>query len=144
MIAGIARRLSQVGRRYPGQSAIRIDQIVRNRIVGSDGLSDCRACARNHVVPIHESFDVQPMIADVRGFDHSILHNFPRDSQIPLPALRRMEVLANREERSRDSKRTLQPWINGIEAAEIRTIVEGSASSSKTCINGTSPGRIAA
>src|SRR5262245_29349312 len=107
MIAGIPGRLSHINGRNTWQSAIGIDQIVRNRIVGSKGLSDCRTCARNYIVPIEESFDVQRMITDVRGFDHSILHDFPRNSQIPLPALREREVLANRVKRSRDSKRTL-------------------------------------
>ena len=84
------------------------------------------------------------MVSNVRGFDHSILHDFARDGQVPLPTLRWTEVLTNSIERRRCSQRILQTWIDGVEAAEARAIIERGTATSPTRIDCLSPGRVAA
>ena len=72
------------------------------------------------------------------------LHDFPRDGQVPLPTLRRTEVLTNGIKRRRCSQRILQAWIDGVEAAEVRAIIERGTAASPTRIDCLRPGRVAA
>ena len=65
VLAGIPSCLCHEDGCDTGLSSIRIDQIIRNRIIGSNRLSDGMASGGNNIVPIQHSFDVQPVIANV-------------------------------------------------------------------------------
>src|SRR5438552_3741125 len=144
VVAGIPGGLSHGDGGNTWQPATGIDQVIRIRSIGSNGLGNCKSSAGNNFIPIQRSFDVQSMVSYVRGFDHYILYDFPRDGQVPLPALRRTEVLINGIERRGVGKGILQPGIDGIETAEGRTIIERNTASSPTLIDRLSPGRVAA
>src|SRR5262249_14614780 len=126
------------------QPATGIDQVIRAGIIRSSGLSHGKPSARNHIIPIQKSFQVQRMVADVRGFDHGIFHDLTREGQVPLPTLRRAEVLTKGNESRRTGKRALQPRIDAIEAAEGRAVTQSSTASSPACVDRLSPGRVAA
>src|SRR6266850_5672287 len=76
-------------------------------------------CTWNHlvVITIDEAPDVQTMVADVRNFRHSVLHDLARDRNIPLPAFSGPEVWINGVYASQTGCRSSQPWVDGIEAA---------------------------
>src|SRR5262249_21480146 len=76
-------------------------------------------------------------------FDHSILHDFPRNRDIPLPALGWTEVDVSRSEpsvRTYSRNRILQSGANRIQAAADRTISESESATLPAGINILGPG----
>src|SRR5436190_17324821 len=95
MVAGIARRLNHEDGWNTWQPAAGTDQVVRIGSIGSKSLGNCKPSAGNNLIPIQRSFNMQTVVPYVRGFDHCVLYDFERDGQVPLPTLRRTEVLTN-------------------------------------------------
>src|SRR5687767_1727948 len=94
MIGRIARRLVHHDWADASQAAISRDQ--RSRVLTVSSCQRNRATrARNNLIEIHAAPpQVQTVVADVGGFNHSVAKQLARERSVPLVALGRAEVFA--------------------------------------------------
>src|SRR5262245_41007373 len=122
IVRGVTRRL----RSYDGAKSL-VNPVSGNQIADRIrivplGVRNLLSGAQYHRI-IGDLFppDVCPVIPYVRGFEHRILQDFVRDSEVPLPALGRAEVNIGRKQLGLYI-RSLQPGVDGIQAAADWTI----------------------
>src|SRR5262249_16524570 len=96
MVMGIACGIVDRDRTKAGKNAIGGLKVGQEVWIGgryAGGLRDCQSSAGNYVVEKDPAApDVQAVVADVRGLQHRVLHQLTRESDIPLVALRRLEI----------------------------------------------------
>src|SRR5262249_4895554 len=125
VVSRVARRLASgdrpetlvnpVCRNYRGNIG------ARERSLG-DGLAGAR---HNVVVGYASPPQVQPVVPDIRGLHHRVLHDLSGNSYIPLPALWRTEVGVDRIERgvrTHTGDGILQRWPNRVQTSANRTV----------------------